>query len=44
MGPLMIILVIFIFAIGVQVINDWDSLFPQSKTQSKNKDLKSIRK
>jgi len=44
MGPLMIILFIFIFAVIIQVINDWNSLSPQSKTRSKDKDLKTIRK
>ncbi|GAB5053124.1 hypothetical protein [Pediococcus ethanolidurans] len=40
MGPLMIILIILILAVGVQVINDWDSLFPQSQTRSEHKTLK----
>ncbi|WP_412988191.1 hypothetical protein ACLJJ6_05570 [Pediococcus siamensis] len=40
MGPLMIILAIILFAIAVQVINDWDSLFPQSQSKQKRKTLK----
>lgn len=40
MGPLMIILIIFIFAVIVQVINYWDSLFPQSQPRSKHKTIK----
>ncbi|GEL14301.1 hypothetical protein [Pediococcus cellicola] len=40
MGPLMIILFIIVFAIVVQVVNDWDSVFPKSPAHSRRKSLK----